>query len=258
MFIRTERSVKEFIYAYPIVTTLVIIHFALWLVVYVLPFSLGEMIYQFGAGHNFSIYVFNEYWRLVTPIFLHSQDVMHVLFNSFSLILFGPALEQMLGRFKFIIAYIMMGVAGNLGTYLVDPVSTIPHIGASGSIYGLFGAYVFMVFFRKHLIDRANAQIVLTIFFIGLVMTFIMPRINIYAHVFGFIGGFAIAPLFLTDAKPFSIYRNPTPPPRTGPGGVQFDPDRWEKRRLIPEFIRRNKAWVIFAMIVLLIFLSNL
>lgn len=269
MFIRTERSLKEFIYAYPIVTSLVIINVSLWLIIYVLPFEFGTHILQLGVGHNYLIYEFDEYWRFITPVFLHSRDLMHVLFNCISLILFGPALEQMLGRFKFIVAYLLMGIAGNVGTYVVDlvkimnssiffPASFTSHFGASGAIYGLFGMYMFMVFFRKSLIDRMNAQIVLTIFFIGLIMTFIMPGINISAHVFGFIGGFVIAPLFLVNAQPFSIYRNRRPPTRSGPGGVQFDPKRWEKRRFIPEVIRRNKVWIIFGIIVLIIVLSGM
>src|SRR5690625_6453763 len=133
---------------------------------------------------------------------------MHTIFNSFALVLFGPALEQMLGKFKFVIAYLVTGIIGNVGTYLVDPMSTIVHIGASGAIYGIFGMYIFMVFFRKHLIDSGNAQIVTTIFVIGLVMTFIRPGINIFAHVFGFIGGIALGPLILNNVQPFSIYRN--------------------------------------------------
>lgn len=256
MFIRQERSLKEFIYAYPIVTCLIIINVSLWIIVYMFPF--GENIYQIGAGHNFSIYAFNEYWRLFTPVFLHSRDIMHVLFNSFSLVLFGPALEQMLGKYKFIIAYLVMGIAGNVGTYLVDPTSMIPHIGASGAIYGIFGIYVYMVFFHKSLIDQANAQIVMTILIIGIVMTFIMPRINISAHIFGLIGGFAIAPLMLANAQPFSIYKNRRPPKPSGPGGVQFDPQRHRRRKVIPHSVRKNLIWIILGILVLIAFLGRI
>src|SRR5690554_3768358 len=97
LFIRTERSVKEFIHYYPIVSSLIIINFALWFIVYILPFPGGQLLFQWGAGHNLSVHRFGEYWRMVTPIFLHS-GLMHTLFNSFALVLFGPALEQMLGK----------------------------------------------------------------------------------------------------------------------------------------------------------------
>lgn len=208
LFIRTERSLKEFIYAYPIVTTLVIVNFLLWFFVYVIPIQVNDLdLYQWGAGHNRLISEHGEYWRFITPIFLHG-DFMHFLFNSFSLVLFGPALEQMLGKSKFFSIYLLAGLIGNLGTYVVDPTSIIPHIGASGAIYGLFGIYVFMVIFRKDLIDAGNAQIVMIIFAIGLFMTFTRSGINIYAHIFGAIGGFALGKLILVNATPFSIDRN--------------------------------------------------
>lgn len=207
MFIRTEKSVKEFFSFYPIVTLIVIINLLLWLIIDLLHLNVGHSIYNLGVGHNLSIHLYGEYWRLVTPIFLHA-GFGHLIFNSFALVIFGPALEQMLGKFKFIMAYFIMGIAGNLGTFLINPTSPVPHLGASGAIYGLLGIYLFMVLFRKDLIDPVNAQIVKTIFFIGLVMTFITPNINIAAHLFGFISGFALGPILLTHASPFSTAKN--------------------------------------------------
>lgn len=206
MFLRTERSLKEFYTFYPVIFIIVIINVLLWLIIDLLRLKIGISIYNFGVGHNLSIHLYGDYWRLVTPIFLHA-GLGHLVFNSFALVIFGPALEQMLGKVKFIIAFLFMGIAGNFGTYLIDPTSPVPHLGASGAIYGLFGIYMFMVLFRKDLIDPMNAQIVKTIFFIGLIMTFITPNINIAAHLFGFIGGFALGPIVLTNASPFYIRR---------------------------------------------------
>ena len=256
LFIRTEKSIKEFFEYYPIVSIFVIINFALWAIVHVLPFEFGSQIYQWGAGHNLSIYQYGEYWRLFTPIFLHA-DFTHALFNSFSLVLFGPALEQMLGRYKFVIAYLVAGIIGNVGTYLVNPLSYIPHIGASGAVYGLFGIYIFMVLFRKHLIDSGSTQIIVTIFFIGLVMTFIRPGINIYAHIFGFVGGFAVSPIVLAHAVPFSIYRNRRRR-AANDGTVQFDPNRWTKKKRIPSFLKKNILWIIIGILVLFGLLGRL
>ena len=223
-----------------------IIHAALWLFINFLELPFGLEIYHFGVGNNYYIHNFGEYWRFVTPIFLHG-DLMHALFNSFSLILFGPALEQMLGKSKFITAYLLAGIIGNIGTYIADPTAMYFHLGASGAIYGLFGIYVFMVFLRKHLIDPGNAQVVTTILIIGLVMTFIRPGINIYAHIFGFIGGFALGPLILMNAQPFSIYRNRRQ--KVHNGSPQFDPNRWNKRG-IPSKIKKNILWIIIGILV--------
>ncbi|MBP1971454.1 membrane associated rhomboid family serine protease [Virgibacillus natechei] len=255
MFIRTERSVKEFIQFYPIVAGLVIINLVLWLIIDFLQLPIGSWIYQLGVGSNYYIED-GQYWRLFTPIFLHA-GLMHVLFNSFALVLFGPALEQMLGKFKFIVAYIGAGVAGNLGTYILGASEIWNlHLGASGAVYGLFGMYVFMIAFRQHLIDPGSRQIVMVIFIVGLIMTFVRPNINIYAHIFGFIGGFAIAQLVLTNAQPFSPWRNQKRRYKDD-DAVQFDPQRWKKKR-IPQKMKKNIVWIVIGGLVLIGVLSRL
>src|SRR5699024_6399338 len=188
-----------------------------------------------------------EYWRLITSMFLHG-GLMHTLFNSFALVLFGPALEQMLGKWKFIFVYIGAGFIGNLATYLIDPTAYYVHIGASGAIYGLFGVYIFMVLFRKALIDAGSAQIVIVITIIGGIMTFLRPGINIYAHLFGFFGGFALASLTLQNAQPFSPWRIKRV---QNNNGIQFDPDHRQKKR-IPTHIKTRIFWIFLGILVLL------
>lgn len=245
MFIRTERSIKEFIHYYPIVAVIVIINLSLWLLIDVLHLPIGIQLYDWGIGHNLSIHL-GEYWRLITPIFLHA-GLTHVLFNSFALVLFGPALEKMIGKVKFVSFYLLAGFAGNIGTYVIDPTSNIPHLGASGALYGLFGIYIFMILFRKHLIDQANAQIVMIIFAIGLVMTFIRPNINIAAHIFGFIGGFALGPIMLTKALPFSLIRSKR---QRRSNNVSFDPNRWKKHQIARK-VKKNILWIVLGVLVL-------
>ncbi|SDM86920.1 rhomboid family intramembrane serine protease [Sediminibacillus halophilus] len=246
MFIRNE-SFRDFIRFYPVVTALVAIQLVVWLLVILGP---GRPLFQMGAGVN--LFIENgEYWRLITPIFLHDPNgVMHVLFNSFSLVLFGPALEQMTGKLRFLLIYLLTGFAGNLFTFIVDPSAYYVHVGASGAIYGLFGMYMYMVFFRKHLIDRANAQIVTTILIIGLIMTFLRPGINILGHLFGFIGGLALAPIFLNNVKPFAMWRNNRS--RSQEGNIHFDPNRWNKRRIPWKKYLVPALWVFIGLLVVL------
>jgi membrane associated rhomboid family serine protease len=115
----------------------------------------------------------------------------HMLFNSFSLVLFGPALEQLLGRTKFTLLYLATGIAANVATLTLEPL-TYTHVGSSGAIFGLFGFYIAIIVFRKAMLSRENSQTIMTIAIIGVVMTFVQSNINITAHIFGLIAGFLV------------------------------------------------------------------
>lgn len=207
---------------YPVVTILVAIHVLLYAWMNFLPF--GREIYSIGVGYNAAVAT-GEFWRLATPIFLH-LSFGHMLFNSFSLVIFGPALEQMLGRIKFISAYIISGVVANIATFFIGGLHYPPHLGASGAIFGLLGIYVYIVLFRKDLIDRANAQLVVTLVMIGFIMTYINTNINMIAHLFGFICGLALSPIILQRVKRYtrsffvSVQKKE----------ISFDPLRWKKK----------------------------
>lgn len=257
MFIRTERSVKDFIIFYPIVTTLVGINMIIWLITGLFPTEFGTKVFFWGAGNNI-LTLDGQYWRIFTGMFLHA-DFMHVLFNSFSLVLFGPALEQMIGKYKFIFAYIGAGLVGNIGTYFIDPTSPTFHIGASGAVYGLFGMYLYMMFMRKELIDQSNARLVLIILGLGVVMTFANPQINTAAHLFGLLGGVFVGPLVLKKAQPFSIYRNVLKKQQrqTRDGSTQFNPDRWKNKRPRTEKQKQQLVWIVIGVVVLIMFIRT-
>ncbi|WP_100334211.1 rhomboid family intramembrane serine protease [Bacillus alkalisoli] len=188
MFVRTE-NFNTFTRLYPIVTGIIVIHLVFWVLA-----TVSNPFYYYTLGINGYISG-GEYWRLLTPIFAH-VSLMHLLFNSFSLVLFGPELERMLGKVKFVAVYLCAGIIANVATLFLEP-PTYVHLGASGAIFGLFGLYLYMVFFRPDLLSSSNAQIIVIILVIGLVMTFVNSNINYTAHIFGFLGGLALAPIFI-------------------------------------------------------------
>ncbi|CAM3954561.1 rhomboid family intramembrane serine protease [Mesobacillus zeae] len=192
MFTRTE-SFREFIRLYPAVSIIILIHLLLYIMT-ALPILPSLQIFELLSGVNLYI-AEGEYWRLVTPIFVHS-GFPHVLFNSFSIVLFGPALEQILGKFKFLTVYLAAGICANLATFLLEPL-TYMHVGASGAIFGLFGYYIAMSIFRKDLLTKENSQLIITIAAIGVAMTFIQENINVTAHIFGLLAGFLAGRLTL-------------------------------------------------------------
>jgi rhomboid protease GluP len=187
MFTRTE-SLRDFIRLYPIISIIITIHILLYLLT-ALPILPSRFFFELLSGVN--LYIVNgDYWRLVTPIFMHA-GFAHMLFNSFSLVLFGPALEQALGKTKFILVYLVTGIAANIATLILEPL-TYTHVGSSGAIFGLFGFYISIIMFRKAMMSRENSQTIMTIAIIAVVMTFVQSNINITAHIFGMLAGFLI------------------------------------------------------------------
>jgi membrane associated rhomboid family serine protease len=183
LFVRRE-SFQEFISYYPAVTGIAAANTLLFLLSFIPP--VYQVIYSFGVGSNILVKQ-GELWRLLTPVFLHG-NFGHFLFNTFALVLLAPALERMLGSWKFLSFYLLTGIAGNVGTLLAAGTHFV-HLGASGAIYGLLGLYLYLTFYRQDLIDPQSGQFIKVMLAVGVIYSVIMPNINFYAHLFGFLAG---------------------------------------------------------------------
>lgn len=189
MFVRRE-NFKQYIKFYPIVSTLLAINIIIFILTS-LP-GIGRPLLSIGIGFNLLISE-GEYWRLITPMFLHA-GFMHLLFNMFSLYLFGPELEQLAGKARFLTIYMLSGIVGNVASYLLQDWDYMS-LGASGAIYGILGAFGALVYYTKKFLPQLK-QIILPIIVIGVVMTFISPGINVTAHIAGLITGFIIGMIY--------------------------------------------------------------
>ncbi|MEK5036868.1 rhomboid family intramembrane serine protease [Sporosarcina sp. FSL K6-3457] len=185
MFSRTE-NFSQYIRLYPVVTVLLALNILVALIGYI-P-GIGNQVYFSGMGINFLI-AEGEWWRLFTPMFLHA-GFSHLLFNMFSLFVFGPELEKIAGKARFLTVYLLAGIFGNIATYFLQPLD-YASVGASGAIFGIFGAFGALVYYTKHILPQLR-QIILPIIVIGVVMTFLQPNINVTAHITGLIVGFLI------------------------------------------------------------------
>ena len=145
-----------------------------------------------GAKDSIAI-VNGEYWRFVTPIFIHI-GLIHYLFNSYILYYIGNQLEGLLGTKRYLIIFIGAGILGNVASAIVSPVMSA---GASSSIFGLLGCgfYLERTFRKKFAGDPAmksgNKAYAMTIL-INLVFGFVVPFIDNAAHIGGLIGGFLL------------------------------------------------------------------
>jgi membrane associated rhomboid family serine protease len=123
-----------------------------------------------------------DWWRLITSAFLH-YGPLHLLFNMAALIWFGGPLEQALGRGRFLLLYLVSGLAGSAGALLVTP--TAATVGASGAIFGVLGAMLVLEWQRTHVVGGS----VLPIIAVNLALTFGISGISIGGHLGGLAGG---------------------------------------------------------------------
>lgn len=185
MFTRTE-SFSEYIRFYPIVTILLFINILVFLIT-LLP-GIGYIVLDGGMGINYLI-ADGEWWRFVTPMFLHG-GFMHILFNMFCLFVFAPELEKITGKMRFATLYMLSGIFANVATYFFQDLG-YAHLGASGAVFGIFGAFGALVYYTKRSMPQLR-QIILPIIVISVIMTFVGPNINATAHIAGLVVGFLI------------------------------------------------------------------
>ncbi len=147
-----------------------------------------------------------EWWRLFTAMFLHA-GMTHLLMNMFSLYLIGRGAEMYFDTKSYLSIYLFSGLLGGLASLYMHPVSV--GIGASGAIFGVFGALAgFFLAHREKIQEHSRAFMkdFTIIIGINLVIGFSIPSVDVSAHVggllVGFIGGFALS----KNSKWISVY----------------------------------------------------
>jgi membrane associated rhomboid family serine protease len=196
----------------PVVMTILIINVVIWVIQTASPsepgtpfdvvtFALGAMPERIAAG---------EWYRLITPMFLHAPDSFwHIGFNSYALYLFGPNMEQGLGKRRFLILYLVAGFTGSAASYTFGSCGRVG-VGASGAIFGVLGGLlVYLYNRRRSTFVRQYMRNILFLIVINLVFGFVFPSIDNLAHIGGLVGGAALG-LSLDEAPGHTI----TPAPR--------------------------------------------
>lgn len=127
-----------------------------------------------------------EPWRMLTSAFVHSQGfVLHIVLNMYMLWIFGQVLEPVLGRIRFLAVYLLSAIGGSVGFLLLTPVLPPTGVeGASGAIFGLFGALLVVQSRRGG--DTRQLWILIAI---NGVIGFVVPGIAWQAHLGGLATG---------------------------------------------------------------------
>ena len=134
-----------------------------------------------------------EVWRLVTANFLHG-GLLHIAVNVYALTMIGPTVEQLYGRARFLVVFIVGGGVGFAASTLFV---RQPSLGASAGLFALFGVLLGFAL-RGHLdlpsaTRRAMIRQILEVAAINLAFGFMVPYVDNAAHVGGFLGGLALS-----------------------------------------------------------------
>ena len=123
-----------------------------------------------------------DWWRLITSAFLHAS-LLHIAFNMYFLWFVGSAVEQALGRGRFLMIYFVSALAGSAGALVFTP--NQPTVGASGALFGLLGAALILERQRNFVLGGSALALII----INLVLSFTLSNISVGGHIGGLIGG---------------------------------------------------------------------
>ncbi|MGH3838081.1 MAG: rhomboid family intramembrane serine protease [Pseudonocardiaceae bacterium] len=126
-----------------------------------------------------------EWWRLLTSGFLHIGPI-HLAFNMIALWVIGRDLEQVLGRTRFLLVYLVSLLGGSMAVFLFAAENSRT-AGASGAVFGLMGGLA-VVLMRM----RRSPRPALTIILLNVVITFVVPGLSIFGHLGGLVFGAAV------------------------------------------------------------------
>jgi rhomboid protease GluP len=174
----------------------------------------GDILLALGAKDN-QLILAEQWWRLITPMFLHIGWV-HIAFNGYALYVLGPEVETWYGTARFALIYFLAGISGNVLSFALSP---NPSAGASTALFGLIATEL-IFFYRNRDKFGAFGQARLMNIIVLIVINFAMGfsgGIDNFGHLGGFLGGAALAWLlcpryqvepFGPDGLPYVVDRN--------------------------------------------------
>lgn len=157
-----------------------------------------DSLLQWGANYK-PLTLEGQWWRLITCCFVHI-GVLHLLMNMYALLYIGILLEPILGKSRFLVAYLATGVIASLASLWWHDISV--SAGASGAIFGMYG--VFLALLTTSIVEKSTRKplfISIAIFVVYNLMSGIKEGIDNAAHIGGILSGVFIGYLFLPSLK---------------------------------------------------------
>ncbi|WP_337020508.1 rhomboid family intramembrane serine protease, partial [Oceanobacillus massiliensis] len=160
-----------------------------------------DTLIELGAKYNPDI-INGEWWRIISSMFLHI-GFLHLAMNMLAIFYLGTAVERIYGGTRFLIIYFLAGIGGGLASFAF---TTSVSAGASGAIFGLFGALLFFGLIYKRIFLQTIGQNILFILLINIVFGFLVAQIDMGAHLGGLLAGFiASAVVHLPQKRAYKL-----------------------------------------------------
>lgn len=187
---KRRREQHVFSHGKPIITYLLIVINAIMFLL--LELNGGsentKTLLDFGAKYNPAI-LDGEWWRIFSSMFLHI-GLLHFASNMLFLYYFGSLAERIYGSTRFFIIYILAGIGGGVTSFAL---MTNLSAGASGALYGLFGAFLYFGIIYKRLFFQTIGKDILVLLALNIGLGFILPQLDYTAHLGGLVAGFIAA-----------------------------------------------------------------
>lgn len=143
------------------------------------------MLMLLGAKVN-SLIVKGQYWRLISSAFLHA-GLAHIAFNMYGLYNLGSIVEKIYGSRKFLFIYFLSALSGSISSFAFSP---NPSVGASGAIFGLMGALLYLGYKKPRLFSTSFGVNILVVLIVNIIFGFSNAGIDNLAHIGGLVGGY--------------------------------------------------------------------
>lgn len=185
---RNKSAERIFSYKKPTITHILI---SICVLVFVMMYIFGNgsestgTLIKFGANYDI-LTKSGEYYRLFTCMFLHI-GIWHLVCNMYSLYIIGKQIENLYGKGKYLIIYIVSGLCGSILS-LAFAHNTIS-AGASGAIFGLLGALLYFGYYYRTYLGATIRSSIIPVIMLNLLIGFLIPGISNSAHIGGLIGG---------------------------------------------------------------------
>ncbi len=158
----------------------------------------GEDLLTWGANYR-AMTLDGGWWRLLTCCFLHI-GIVHLLMNMYALLYIGVLLEPILGRTRFLVAYLVTGIAASVTSLAWHDL--IISAGASGAIFGMYG--IFLAMLTTNLIERSARKAMLSsvLIFVGYnLLNGLQGSVDNAAHIGGLVSGMLVGYIFYPALK---------------------------------------------------------